>query len=233
MKMIEAIKGSVKVLPGSTLAPSGKEEWTGFLSADGYTRMHCPLPGDTQLDLNAVESIDHVTLEEGWRSPKELAKVGGVTFASLLGTGLIMELLLEGASEAEAAATALRAAIATNDAEAAAAAVEALVKAQEVAPAEEIAAGLVGLTGLIAPAIYGTLTLSARKIRMVITLTEAEKFLKLEIPEYLGSFLLGLYRAPGLVTKPDPNGNGAGAAANGAANGTPETEPAPVASEDA
>ena len=178
------------------------------------------LPDEIRLELDEIDSLGQVELKHGWRDWKEWLKAGAVTASSIFGGGLIIGLILESVTELELLAEALIAleqALAFGDDEAIERALTAVVAAENAA--YEALAGtpvtlvtLAGLAAMVGPVAYGGVILSRRKIRMEITLKNS-RYLAVDMPEYMGAFLQGAYRANSLIL----NARESAAATNGAA----------------
>lgn len=81
------------MLPGSTQCSVGKTEILAIMNEAGYTQGYFPLTDGTTLNLSKVPRVDPVTIKEGWKSPKELAKAvyDTITLSRKIGLVLTME----------------------------------------------------------------------------------------------------------------------------------------------
>ena len=194
MKAIETIKAKVKILKGSTLCPEGKIDAAGILNDNGYTGVYFPLPNGGQLNLSEVSAIDQVEVRRGWESPKEIAKVSVVSLLSIGGGVLIVDAFMDTIEIIELEELLAQAVEANDFVRAGQLAVQLADLISDISPVEYLASALVEIGVFAGPAVYGTITLSKRTIGLVIT-TNDNQFLKIECPEYFGTFLLGFYGA--------------------------------------
>lgn len=205
---------------GGNASPKGTGSITLTLSPEA-TSYAIELPDKTALELDEIESLDRVVLKRGWSDWKEWLKAGAVAGTSIFGGGLITALIIESIDEVQVAAEALtalqNAMDAGADSETVARLMTSLAEADLALAArgfgtEEAFAALAGLASIGGSGAYGAVVLSRRKISMEITLKNS-RYLNVELPEYMGAFLQGAYRANSLIL----NAREAAAATNGEA----------------
>lgn len=198
---------------GGNASPQGTGSITLTLSREA-TGYEMKLPDETLLELGEIDSLDRVELKHGWRDPMAWLKTGAISVASIFGGIILVDIIKELQPVAEAL-TALEEAMELGDDEAISNATLSLAEAEagvsDGADASPEAA-VISLAAISGPAAYGGVVLSRRTIAMEITLKNS-RYLNVELPEYMGAFLQGAYRANSLIL----NARESAAATNGAA----------------
>ena len=177
---------------GGNASPQGTGSITLTLSRE-TTGYEIKLPDETLLEIGEIDSLDRVKLKHGWRDPRAWLKTGAISAASIFGLGLI-------SGPVEEALAALEEAVESGDGEAISNAKLSLAEASlaeagvsdgaDASPADVV----IVLAAIGGPAAYGGVVLSRRTIAMEITLKNS-RYLNVELPEYMGAFLQGAYRA--------------------------------------